>query len=80
MNDCVVFLWVGLLLYKEGLLGNSMGHVWEKRYEYKALIGVPCKQVSLGRIRHRKNLNGTEMIANFGSVLQFYSDMVLLGS
>jgi len=75
-----LFLWVGLLLYKRGLLGNSMGHVWEKQYKYTALIGVPCGQVSLGRNRHRKNLNGTEMIANFGSVSQFYGDMVLLGS
>ena len=63
-----MFLWVGLLLYRKGLLGKSMGHVWEKQCEYTALFGVPCGQVSLGRSRHRKNSNVTEMIVNFGSV------------
>ena len=66
-----MFLWIRLLLYKKGLLGKSMGRVWEKQLEYTALTGVPCGQLSLRRSRHRKNLNETEMFANFGSVLHF---------
>jgi hypothetical protein len=75
-----VFLWIVLLLYKKGLLGKSMGHVGEKGLECTAFIGIPCGQVSLQNSRHGRNLNGTEMSANFGSVLHFYGDIVLLGS
>jgi len=75
-----VFPWIRLLVYKKGLLGKSIGYVWEKRCEYTALVRVPCGQVSLGRRRYRKNLNGAEMAANFGLVLHFYGDVVLLGS